>query len=177
VGAFIIALSILVFMINWYRSRRHGEMSGLDPWDARTIEWTIPNPTPEYNFATPPVVTRLDHFWHLKYGEDEEGRAVRKPDADQIVAALEYDGLNPKSPIHLPAPSYFPFVMALGLPIIFYGVIYHQATWGKAMILIGVLISLSALIGWAIEPLEEPADHHEDEHEDEAAELVEVDDE
>src|SRR5918996_4866003 len=63
IGAFIIAAAILVFMYNWYHSRRHGEPSGLDPWDARTIEWTTPNPTPEYNFAQAPVVTRLDHFW------------------------------------------------------------------------------------------------------------------
>jgi cytochrome c oxidase subunit 1 len=156
IGAFTIALSIAVFMYNWYHSRRHGRPSGLDPWDARTLEWTIPNPTPEYNFATAPEVTRLDQFWHLKYDEDEEGRAVRKPEADGLIADLEYDGRNPKSPIHLPAPSYFPFVMAMGLPIIFYGVIYHTTMWGKVMIAIGAVVSLTALIGWAMEPLEEP---------------------
>jgi len=161
IGAFIIALSIAVFMYNWSHSRRRGEMSGLDPWDARTIEWTIPNPTPEYNFAQAPRVRRLDHFWHMKYDEDEEGRAVRKPDADEMITRLEYDGLNPAQPIHLPAPSYFPFVMALGIPLIFYGIIYHTTVFGKALIAIGAVISLSALIGWAMEPLEEPLDHHE----------------
>jgi cytochrome c oxidase subunit 1 len=97
----------------------------------------------------------------MKYDQDEEGRAARKPDADEMITRLEYDGLNPKSPIHLPAPSYFPFVMALGIPLIFYGIIYHTTMWGKAIILVGVLISLSAVIGWAIEPLEEPMAHHE----------------
>jgi cytochrome c oxidase subunit I len=63
------------------------------------------------------VVTRLDHFWHLKYDEDEEGRAVRKPEADELLARLDEEGRNPKSPIHLPAPSYFPIVMASGIPI------------------------------------------------------------
>jgi cytochrome c oxidase subunit 1 len=146
-----------VFMYNWYHSRRHGELSGLDPWDARTIEWTIPNPTPEWNFGVAPVVTRLDDFWHRKYDQDEEGRAVRKPDADELLERLEYEGLNPPAPIHLPAPSYFPFFMALGFPVMFYGVIYHTTMWGKALILIGAVISLSAVIGWAIEPLEEEA--------------------
>jgi len=155
IGAFTIATSILFFMYNWYHSRRRGEMSGLDPWDARTLEWTIPNPTPEYNFATAPVVTRLDEFWHMKYDEDQEGRAVRKPEADELIAELEHDGRNPKSPIHLPAPSYFPILMALGIPLIFYGVIYHEAPWGKALIGIGALLSLTALIGWGMEPLEE----------------------
>ena len=158
VGAFIIAASLLVFMYNWYTSRRRGEDSGIDPWDARTIEWTTPNPTPEYNFATAPVVTRLDNFWHMKYDEDDEGRAVRKENADEILEQLEYDGLNPSAPIHLPSPSYFPLIMALGIPIIFYGIIYHTTLWGKALIVIGAIISLSALIGWGIEPLEEPHD-------------------
>ncbi len=156
VGAFIIALSILVFMYNWIVSRRRGQESGLDPWDARTIEWMAPNPSPEYNFGEPPEVHGLDHFWHLKYDLDDEGRAVRKPDADEVVARIEYDQLNPEHPIELPSPSYFPILVAFGFPIMFYGVIYHQALWAKALIVLGALISLSALIGWGIEPLEEP---------------------
>jgi cytochrome c oxidase subunit 1 len=173
IGAFIIALSIAVFMYNWWHSRRHGEPSGLDPWNARTLEWSIPNPTPEYNYAQAPVVTSLDHFWHLKYDEDEEGRAIRKPDADEILDRLEYDGLNPSSPIHLPAPSYFPMIMAAGLPLVFYGIIYHEAMWGKALIVIGALVALSALIGWAIEPLEEPVGHHEEHDDDPRTDLEE----
>ncbi|HLF61170.1 MAG TPA: cbb3-type cytochrome c oxidase subunit I [Acidimicrobiia bacterium] len=168
IGAFIIALSILVFIFNWYRSKRHGELSGLDPWDARTIEWMSPNPTPEYNFAELPVVTRLDHFWHLKYDEDADGRAVRKPDADEILAKIEHDQLNPAAPIHLPNPSYFPVFVALGIPLIFYGIIYHLTPWGKALILVGFIVTLVSVIGWAIEPVEEP--HHvEDDDESEVA--------
>ncbi len=159
IGAFIIALSILVFMFNWFTSKRRGAESGLDPWDARTVEWMAPNPTPEYNFAVPPEVHGLDHFWQLKYDQDSEGRAVRKPDADEIVARIEHEQLNPESPVVLPNPSYFPVVAALGLPIMFYGVIYHHALWAKALIVIGAVITLSAFIGWGIEPLEEP---HED---------------
>ena len=174
VGAFIIAAGVAVFMYNWFHSRRHGEDSGMDPWDARTVEWMIPTPTPAYNFANPPVITRLDHFWHLKYGEDEEGRAVRKPDADEMLAQLEHDELNPKETIHLPNPSYFPLTMAMGLPLVFYGIIYHTTAWGKALIVIGALISLASLIGWGMEPLEEPHPVHEDVSE--TSEEVAVDD-
>ncbi len=158
IGAFIIAAGVSVFMYNWWHSRRHGEDSGLDPWDARTVEWTIPNPTPEYNFGVSPVISKLDHFWHLKYDQDDEGRAVRKDDADEMIAELEHVGLNPPEPIHLPNPSYFPLLMAAGFPLMFYGVIYHTTVWGKALIAIGAVISLASVIGWAIEPVEEPHD-------------------
>jgi len=155
VGAFLIALSLLVFMCNWYASRRRGEISGLDPWDARTLEWTTPNPTPEHNFGVAPSVSSLDDFWRLKYDEDSDGRAVRREGADALIAELERDGLSPPKPIHLPNPSYFPLVMAIGFPLIFYGIIYHTSAVGKALILVGAVISLAAGIGWAVEPSEE----------------------
>ncbi|MEX1043508.1 MAG: cytochrome ubiquinol oxidase subunit I, partial [Acidimicrobiia bacterium] len=164
-----IALGILVFMFNWTWSKRKGAPSGLDPWDARTIEWTIPNPTPHYNFADNPHVTSLDHFWHMKYDEDDEGRAVRKDNADEIVAQLDYDGKNPKAPIHLPNPSYFPILMAAGLPLIAYGIIYHQGLAGKLLIAIGAVITIGSLLGWGMEPLEEPHDGGGD-HAEEMAE-------
>jgi cytochrome c oxidase subunit 1 len=156
VGAFTIALAVLIFILNWTYSKRKGRPSGLDPWDARTIEWTIPNPTPEYNFATPPVIHGLDEFWHLKYTEDEEGRAVRRPDADEVIARLEHDGNNPSEEIHLPHPSYFPIIMASGLPLIAFGIINHVTAAGKALIATGAVITIGALLGWGMEPLEEP---------------------
>ncbi len=155
IGAFVIALSVVIFMVNWARSRRHGEPSGLDPWDARTIEWTIPNPTPEYNFARPPVVRSLDDFWHRKYTTDEEGRAVRRPEADELIARLDEEGRNPTEPIHLPSPSYFPIIAAAGLPLIGYGIIFHTSTVGKLLIAFGAIVTIAALLGWGMEPLEE----------------------
>ncbi len=171
VGAFIIALSILVFMVNWATSRRRGALSGMDPWDARTIEWMIPNPTPEHNFTNPPEVTSLDHFWHMKYAEDADGRSVRRPEADELVARLDEEGRSPGKTIHLPNPSYYPFLTALGMPVIFYGIIYHRSAVGKALIVIGILIVLASLVGWGMEPVEEPhAGNHNDDDGDEAGE-------
>src|SRR5918996_1385138 len=46
VGSFIIAVSILVFMVNLMRSLSRGREAGADPWDARTLEWSIPSPPP-----------------------------------------------------------------------------------------------------------------------------------
>ena len=165
VGAFIIALAVLLFMINWVWSKRNGKPSGLDPWDARTIEWTIPNPTPEYNFAVSPVIRSLDHFWHLKYSEDEEGRAVRRPEADTLLVELEDVGNNPPEPIELPSPSYFPILAAAGLPLIAYGIIFHTSIAGKALIVLGALITVGSFLGWGMEPIEEHEGHEHDETE------------
>ncbi len=175
VGAFIIALGVAVFIFNWWRSKTHGRVSGLDPWDARTMEWTVPNPTPEYNFGVAPVVESLDDFWRQKYTEDADGRPVRRPEADELLANLEHTGNNPPAPVNLPNPSYFPLLTALGMPFVAWGIMHHTTGWGKALIVVGALTVISALIGWGIEPLEDehPAEGHDD-HEGELDETEDV---
>jgi len=61
--------------------------------------------------------------------------------------------------------------MAMGFPIMFYGIIYHETTWGKALIALGAIISLTAVIGWAIEPVEEPMEHTDGGGEGDAVEI------
>jgi cytochrome c oxidase subunit 1 len=89
IGSFIIAFSVLLFIINVLKSRK-GPLVGEDPWDARTLEWTTANPPPEYNFEEIPIVTARDELWHRKYLEDEHGRPVpRVPEATPTPTPAE----------------------------------------------------------------------------------------
>jgi cytochrome c oxidase subunit I len=154
IGAFIIATSVLVFIVNVIFTARRGERVGHDPWDARTLEWSIPSPPPEYNFAVVPVVTSLDDYWHRKYTEDDEGRLVKLPagGADGAEADLTPAGFDP-SKIHMPSPSYWPLIFALSLPIMGYGFVFKN--W--FLLAAGVLVAFFGLNGWAIEPSTEPS--------------------
>jgi cytochrome c oxidase subunit I len=149
-GAFLIALSILVFMANAVLSTARGERAGADPWDARTLEWTIASPPPHYNFAEIPTVRHRDELWHRKYAEDESGRAVA------VVAGAAHDGggedEHDEVHIDMPNPSYWPIVAAAGMPLVGYGLIYH---W--IFLPVGVALLLAGLYGWKIEPVEESA--------------------
>lgn len=40
-----------------------------DPWNARTLEWSVPSPAPGNNFAATPIVTTRDAFWEHKQGD------------------------------------------------------------------------------------------------------------
>ncbi len=161
VGAFVIATSVALFAVNFAVSKRRGQVVDIDPWDARTIEWSLPLPVPEYNFAENPTVESLDDFWHKKYSEDAEGRAVPRPDLEEYLAKLVEEGRNPKEEIHLPAPSYFPFLVGFGMLFLAYGIAYAGDGSGFPLLALGGLIVLGAFVGWSVEPLEEPHDEHD----------------
>jgi cytochrome c oxidase subunit 1 len=159
VGAFLIALSMLVFFYNIAKSKRDAPNlppPGPDPWDARTLEWMVPSPTPHHNFDSSPVVTELDDFWHRKYAEDEHGRVTRIATGEEIAQ----DGSGHP---HLPSPSYFPLILALGLPFIAYGLIFNLGIsfFGGVLVLIG-------FVGWGLEPQDDPeaSAHGHDDHPD-----------
>ncbi|MEA3077192.1 MAG: cytochrome c oxidase subunit [Actinomycetota bacterium] len=167
IGAFTIAVSTLIFITNIVTSHRKKTPAPNDPWDARTLEWTIPSPTPHYNFAEVPIVHSVDDFWHRKYTEDENGRlvALPKPPTEASTGGLS-DTEESGHGIHLPSPSFYPLIVAVGFPIIAYSMIYKI----YPVAVIGGLVMLAGFYGWTLEPSAEPEpEHHAVE---EPAELV-----
>ncbi|MEO6627638.1 MAG: cytochrome c oxidase subunit I [Aquihabitans sp.] len=153
VGAFIIGVSFLVFFYNIWTSYRKAKASALvmsgDPWDGRSLEWMIASPAPAHNFDVIPTVLRLDDFWHRKYGEDEHGRLVR------IAATEDVLQRGDATDVHLPSPSYWPIVMAFGMPFIAWGLIFNM--W---LCVLGGICVVAAIYGWLMEPSTDPHAGH-----------------
>jgi cytochrome c oxidase subunit 1 len=146
IGTAILAVGILLFFINVWVSRKNPP-APLDPWDARSLEWMTTSPPKEHNFDRTPTVHALDEVFHRKYedvGEGDEHIYEQVATLDEIVAEEERQG---DTHIHLPAPSYWPLVLAIALPIIAYGVIYNTL-----LIVAGAAIAVLAMFGWALEP-------------------------
>ncbi len=68
IGAFLIALSVLVFIVNFFYSARKHEPAGANPWEAASLEWATSSPPPEYNFAQIPTVSGMNPLWAQKGG-------------------------------------------------------------------------------------------------------------
>ena len=56
-GAFLMAIALLVFIWNAVKSWRSGPRVGNDPWTADTLEWYADSPPPPHNFDTVPYVS------------------------------------------------------------------------------------------------------------------------
>src|SRR2546422_1116005 len=67
VGAFGIGVSVLLFIVNAWRSLRRGASAPADPWDGRTLEWRTSSPPPAHDFDTIPPVYGRDSFWRGEY--------------------------------------------------------------------------------------------------------------
>ena len=159
IGSFIIALSLLVFFTNILITARSKAVAPADPWDARTVEWMTDSPPKPWNFDVVPTVHTVDEFWHRKYAEDDDGSMRRVATAEQVLA---HDPVDPAT-IHMPSPSWWPLIAAIGFPVTAYGVLYHA--WPVAVI--GGIGILAGFFGWSLEPSSAPHDdHHDDLHDD-----------
>ena len=88
-GAYTIGLGMLVLLYAVVSSWRHGERASANPWGAKTLEWTVPNPVPLENFEVLPVVI-ADPYG---YGEgDVEVPVPRGTEPVPVGAEAAVDG-------------------------------------------------------------------------------------
>ncbi|HUQ47024.1 MAG TPA: cytochrome c oxidase subunit I [Gemmatimonadaceae bacterium] len=142
IGAYIIAVATLIFAYNFLKSRKRGEIAGPNPWGAGTLEWTIPSPPPDYNFAVLPTVTSRYPLWE---GDERDAESARINSQEGKTA----DDLH----IVMPYPTIKPMIVAGSMVIMFCGLIF-----AKALIFLGAAAMIASLYSWLLSPLE--PEHH-----------------
>ncbi len=130
IGALLIGLSMFFMVYNIWRSAKHGEVAGKNPWGAATLEWAISSPPPVYNFSVIPEVKSRLPLWTV-------GGVSEIPDV-------------PPEPVHVPGGSYWPVVAAFGIPLFFTGALVHSL-W---LAILGAGWTTFSVFKWAFEPFE-----------------------
>jgi len=129
IGAGIILCGILCqvvqLVVSIYQRDSNRDLTG-DPWDGRTLEWSIASPPPFYNFAVTPVVQERDQFWADKQ-KRLSGAAVIPP---------RYE------PLHMPKNTSIGFLMG-----VIGGVFGFAMVWDMALL---SMVSGVVLLGCAL---------------------------
>ena len=114
IGAFILGVGIAIGVIQFIHSffSKRLKPAGNNPWDARTLEWTLSSPVKEYNFARTPIIKSRDQAWENKSGP-KENHSEKEPLDDHGV--------------HMPDRSWWPLVTALGLLGLCLGMLFHRS--------------------------------------------------
>jgi cytochrome o ubiquinol oxidase subunit 1 len=60
-----VILQVIQFVVSIKERNVNRDLTG-DPWNGRSLEWSVPSPAPAYNFAIVPVVHMRDAFWNEK---------------------------------------------------------------------------------------------------------------
>ncbi|UUZ90433.1 cytochrome aa3 quinol oxidase subunit I [Paenibacillus sp. P25] len=129
IGAFLMGAGFIfqVWQIGYSIKKGDRDTTG-DPWNGRTLEWSIPSPAPLYNFAVVPKGDERDAWWEMK----ERG----------VEAATMNKGAH-LEPIHMPKNSGIPFIMSICWFVAGFGLVFNWL-WMAIPGLIGVGLCLLA---------------------------------
>ncbi len=117
VGVGFQALQLIVSI----KHRKENRDKTGDPWNGRTLEWSISSPPPVYNFAVIPEVDEIDGFWEMKQKGIKPSRHFTE--------------------IHMPKNTpYGVYIGALSFSLSF-GLIWYMM-WLAALSCIGIIVCL-----------------------------------
>ena len=153
VGTLILMIGTLFGLINIWKSWKGGEMASSNPWGAATIEWAIPSPPPDYNFAELPQIKSRHPLWNTKEGAELVHETTWAEEKDRRIPTSQELG------IVMPNPSIWPLITAVGIIVMFSGLMFLEKSTatGVAIMLTGTLWWVGSLYKWLLTPLE---DHH-----------------
>jgi cytochrome c oxidase subunit I len=150
-GAFVLGIGVATYFSSLVYAYYKGERTTKDPWDGRTLEWSLPNPPPEYNFQAIPTIHARDAYWYEKRHKDEIARET----ADKVKADEAHGG------IHMPFQSIYPFFASAGILIGAIGVSIidpanpteYPGFWGPkiAVTILGGAIMFVSVVLWSLE--------------------------
>jgi cytochrome c oxidase subunit 1 len=164
IGTAMLVVSSAIFAVNFVRSRKHGAKAPNDAWGAGTLEWSIPSPPPDYNFAEIPVVTSRYPLWDLKSPERTSGIVHTRPDDMAITGAhavavheeTEYKSAKALG-IPMPFPTAKPALASLALVLMFTGLLLSHVgpfAVSMAVALSSLALFVGTLYAWLTSPLE-----------------------
>jgi cytochrome c oxidase subunit I len=111
IGAYVLALGLVLVLANLVWSRFRGPFSGPDPFHGATLEWTTTSPPPPYNFAVIPYVTSAYPNWDEATAEVTSSELILDRGHETVASTVRDGWLD--DVLEMPSESGWPIVVAL----------------------------------------------------------------
>jgi cytochrome c oxidase subunit 1 len=140
IGAFAVALAVVLFVTNGLFSLYRGVLAPANPWGAASLEWATSSPPPAYNFAHIPVVESQTPLWDSP-AELPVVTGLRVDQKEMLLTTVVAAAPDLREPV--PEPSLWPFISAVAV-----GVLFISSIFSPWAIVFGAIPSAIALTAW-----------------------------
>jgi heme/copper-type cytochrome/quinol oxidase subunit 1 len=145
IGAYILAVGLVVSLWNFFRSRVVGDAAGNNPWGAASLEWLAASPPEHFNFAHIPLVQSREPLWDNGYSSGPSF-----DDARLTPRTSALDGTFEEA-VEMPHDNAWSIVMPLTLLLTFAALLLRSYTGAS----IGLGATLFCMARWMWPSVEE----------------------
>jgi len=146
-GAVLFAIGVLLFVVDVVSSAVRGPRAPVNPWDAPTLEWSVPSPPPAYNFAVIPVIASRHPLWEDALNESDQRSKLDEGftllEGRRVLGTSPFDA-EPNAILDMPGDTLLPLVLSLGATGVFTAMLFHAWLWTG----VSAIICAAVLMAW-----------------------------
>ena len=156
IGAYVLAVGVLLSIVNFLRSLKVGAFASRNPWGAGTLEWESESPPEVYGSELVPAVASRFPLWD-DFDEHVDPEHDRVLDEGRVAAVSTVLDANPIGVAKMAEDTMTPFCMAVALTTMFAAVLF-KAMW---IALAAVVVALVVAGVWLWPEPERAIERHE----------------
>jgi cytochrome c oxidase subunit I+III len=157
IGSGFLGLGVLVSVVAFLLALRSGPRASADPWAAPSLEWSVPSPPPNENFALLPVVDAAEPRWRAGSrpdpleADDWYVDLGRPPDGQREAVLTSVAHARPQAVIVIPGHSLWPLWLTVGILIVLVGVLFDLYVLAG----VGAIGAIVSIVVW-LWPVHQP---------------------
>jgi cytochrome c oxidase subunit I+III len=145
IGAFVLALGILVSIVNFWRSAKAGKVAGPNPWNADGLEWSVASPPPPYGSVHLPTVRSRHPLWD-EHDEESDPENERLLSGGRFTLSTSALDAEPVALARMPEDTVTPLLAGLALTGFFTALLLKSLF--IALVAAGVVLAVAAVWLW-----------------------------
>lgn len=142
-GSFLFAAGVLLFAVNVALSLKRGRKAGNNPWDAATLEWSMPSPPPPYNFVVIPSIASRHPLWEQRLREGTGTSSLKEglllDHGRETIGTSALDA-EPDVILRMPGDTLAPFLLTVATTGLFVGLLLHS-WWTGGISIAGIILA------------------------------------